>query len=162
MNNRHHHSIKVVQVEVSMFFILMMTFKKNVWYYSWVATDGYGNAQGNYSSYGSGGNVGVLGGNGYDASSPYDGLHQQLSSGASFANGGGGVYSSNGFEQQSSASKTNYATDSQGLFQDPNPQILRRPALGGTQTYTQRVTVRFLQPPPVPPPGVRIFNNPIR
>ncbi|CAF4719174.1 unnamed protein product, partial [Rotaria magnacalcarata] len=47
-----------------------------------------------------------------------------------------------------------YATDAQGLFQDPNPQIIRRPATGGVQTYTQNIKVRFLQPPPIPPPGV--------
>lgn len=47
-----------------------------------------------------------------------------------------------------------YATNAQGLFQDSNPQIIRRPAQGGNLTYTQNVRVRFLQPPPVPPPGV--------
>ena len=47
-----------------------------------------------------------------------------------------------------------YATDAQGLFKDPNPQIIRRAATGGVQTYTQNIKVRFLQPPPVPPPGV--------
>ena len=41
------------------------------------------------------------------------------------------------------------------LFIDPNPQIIRRPAQGGVQTYTQNVRIRFLQPPPPPPPGVR-------
>jgi len=45
-------------------------------------------------------------------------------------------------------------SDARRLFQDPNPQILRRPAQGPTQTYTQRVYVKFLQPPPSPPPGV--------
>lgn len=41
------------------------------------------------------------------------------------------------------------------LFIDPNPQIIRRPAKEGVQTYTQNVRIRFLQPPPLPPPGVR-------
>ena len=41
-----------------------------------------------------------------------------------------------------------------GLYVDSNPQIVRRPAAGGVQTYTQNIKVRFLQPPPVPPPGV--------
>lgn len=68
-------------------------------------------------------------------------------------------FSSSNFEQQSSAVTTNYATDAQGLYQDPNPQIIRRPAAGGAQTYTQRVVVRFLQPPPVAPPGVSISKN---
>ena len=41
------------------------------------------------------------------------------------------------------------------LFHDPNgPQILRRPPVQSPVTYRQNVTVRFLQPPPVPPPGV--------
>jgi hypothetical protein len=41
------------------------------------------------------------------------------------------------------------------LFQDPNPpQIIRRPAAQGPITYRQNIAVRFLQPPPVPPPGV--------
>lgn len=99
------------------------------------------------------------GGGEYRSSSSFGNLNQQ---GASFANGGGGGYRSNNFEQQSSASTTNYATDAQGLYKDPNPQIIRRPALGGAKTYTQRVTVKFLQPPPIPPPGVSIFNNSIR
>lgn len=47
-----------------------------------------------------------------------------------------------------------YPTDAQGLFRDSNPQIIRRPAQGGVQTYTQNIRVRFLQPPPLPPPGV--------
>ena len=47
-----------------------------------------------------------------------------------------------------------YATSAQGLYQDPNPQIIRRPATGGAVTYTQNIKIRFLQPPPIPPPGV--------
>lgn len=67
-------------------------------------------------------------------------------------------YGFNTLEQQSSsASTTTYATDAQGLYKDPNPEVVRRPAPGGTQTYTQRVSVRFLQPPPVSPPGVSIL-----
>lgn len=45
-------------------------------------------------------------------------------------------------------------SNAQALFHDPNPQIMRRPATDPPRTYTQRVFVRFLQPPPVPPPGV--------
>jgi hypothetical protein len=64
----------------------------------------------------------------------------------------------NSFEQQSSSAvTTNYPTDAQGLYQDPNPTVIRRPALENAQSYVQRVIVRFLQPPPVPPPGVRKF-----
>ena len=47
-----------------------------------------------------------------------------------------------------------YATSAQGLYQDPNPQIIRRPAQGGHVTYTQNIKIRFLQPPAIPPPGV--------
>jgi hypothetical protein len=51
------------------------------------------------------------------------------------------------------ATTLNYAGGE--LFQDPNPpQIIRRPAAKGPITYRQNVSVRFLQPPPVPPPGV--------
>lgn len=46
------------------------------------------------------------------------------------------------------------AGSNQNIFHDPNPQIVRRPAQGGNLTYTQNIRVRFLQPPPVPPPGV--------
>ncbi|CAF4281707.1 unnamed protein product, partial [Adineta steineri] len=52
-----------------------------------------------------------------------------------------------------------YATDSRGLFQDSNPQIIRRPAPGGPLTYTQNIRVRFLQPPPIPPPGPLIIKE---
>jgi hypothetical protein len=41
------------------------------------------------------------------------------------------------------------------LYQDPHPpQIIRRPPAQGPITYKQNIAVRFLQPPPVPPPGV--------
>ena len=79
---------------------------------------------------------------------------QQNFAGTSSA--GSGNYSSDGFGLQLTK---NYATNAQGLYQDPNPQIIRRPAARGVQTYTQRVLVKFLQPPPVPPPGVSISSN---
>ncbi|CAF1233428.1 unnamed protein product [Adineta steineri] len=71
------------------------------------------------------------------------------------ANQGGASFQS----QQSSTQVQQYATDAQGLFQDPNPQIIRRPAAGGVQTYTQNIRVRFLQPPPIPPPGPLIIRE---
>ena len=77
---------------------------------------------------------------------------------ASASSNTGASYETSSFEQQSSTSARNYATDAQGLYQDSNPQIIRRPAPGGAQTFTQRVVVRFLQPPPIPPPGVSISN----
>lgn len=140
---------------------------------------GYGAAQGNYSSYesassagyGAGANNAFLAGSGgagseYYSSSTYGGVgggfqgsssgygasfEQQGVSGASLA--GNASYNFSSSEQQASGA-TVYATDAQGLFKDPNPQVIRRPAAGGVQTFTQRVVVRFLQPPPVPPPGV--------
>ncbi|CAF4436592.1 unnamed protein product, partial [Rotaria magnacalcarata] len=44
-------------------------------------------------------------------------------------------------------------------FNDPNPQIIRRAAVGGAVTYQQKILVRFLQPPPVPPPGPLIIKE---
>jgi hypothetical protein len=74
---------------------------------------------------------------------------------AGFVAGGAVGLGGSSFESSSSSAQVQrYATDAQGLFQDPNPQIIRRPAVGGVQTYTQNIKVRFLQPPPVPPPGV--------
>lgn len=60
-------------------------------------------------------------------------------------------YNSNNFEQQLSLVTTN----SSGLYNDPNPQIIRRPASEDAKIYMQRIFLKFLQPPPVPPPGVR-------
>ena len=79
---------------------------------------------------------------------------------ASFASAGGGSADDNAgtsIESLSSGQVQQYPTDAQGIFQDPNPQIIRRPAVGGVQTYTQNVRVRFLQPPRVPPPGVSAY-----
>jgi hypothetical protein len=45
-----------------------------------------------------------------------------------------------------------------GIYNDPNPQILRRAATGAPITYQQNIRVRFLQPPALPPPGV-IFKK---
>ncbi|CAF2520716.1 unnamed protein product [Rotaria sp. Silwood2] len=84
------------------------------------------------------------------------GFEQQNLSGAFLASNAG--YSASSLEQQSFSS-TAYATDDQGLYKDPNPEVIRRPAPGGPQTYTQRVLVRFLQPPAVPPPGPLIIKE---
>lgn len=67
----------------------------------------------------------------------------------------GGSSSSSSFETGDTRQQIqHYDANSQGLYQDPNPQIIRRPAQGGQVTYTQNVKIRFLQPPPIPPPGV--------
>ncbi|CAF5123207.1 unnamed protein product, partial [Rotaria sp. Silwood1] len=68
---------------------------------------------------------------------------------------GGSVYDS----AVLGASQVQYASDAQGIYQDPNPQIIRRPNPTGVQTYTQNVRVQFLQPPPVPPPGPLIIKE---
>lgn len=66
--------------------------------------------------------------------------------------------SSSTFEAASAQQQVQqYATNAQGLYQDPNPQIVRRPAQGGQLTYTQNIKIRFLQPPAVPPPGVSLI-----
>ncbi|CAF3924728.1 unnamed protein product [Adineta steineri] len=87
-----------------------------------------------------------------------NGPDQSGYSAASFTNGNGNDYSSGNSEKQASTAG-NYPTDAQGLYQDPNPQILRRPAIGGPQVYTQRVIVKFLQAPPMPPPGPLIIKE---
>ncbi|CAF0782755.1 unnamed protein product [Rotaria sordida] len=45
------------------------------------------------------------------------------------------------------------------IYNDPNPQIVRRAATGGPITYEQKVLVRFLQPPAIPPPGPLIIKE---
>ncbi|CAF1436229.1 unnamed protein product [Rotaria sordida] len=52
-----------------------------------------------------------------------------------------------------------YPTDAQGLYQDPNPLIIRRPIAAGVQPYKHNVTIRYLQPPPIPPPGPLIIKE---
>ncbi|CAF0918891.1 unnamed protein product [Adineta steineri] len=71
--------------------------------------------------------------------------------------GVGAGYGVSSTESVNSTAVQSYATDSRGLFQDSNPQIIRRPAPNGPLTYTQNIRVRFLQPPPIPPPGVSYF-----
>ena len=60
------------------------------------------------------------------------------------------------YNADSNASWSRYGAEVRGvgLYYDPNPEIIRRGAPSGSQTYTQNIRVRFLQPPPVPPPGV--------
>jgi hypothetical protein len=120
---------------------------------------GGGGASGEYYSSSSSGGLGAgaLGAGAQASSSGSEfGYGQQGLSGVSLASGAG--YGASSFEQQSSSS-TVYATDAQGLYKDPNPEVIRRPAPGGAQTYTQKIVVRFLQPPPVPPPGVSILKS---
>ena len=73
---------------------------------------------------------------------------------ASYA-AGGAAYD----ESAAAVGQVHYAADAQGLYQDPNPQIIRRANPMGVQTYTQNIRVRFLQPPPVPAPGPLIIKE---
>ena len=147
------------------------------------ASGGLGGASGyessSFSSGGYGGEAAFAGGaGGFGESSSYEssasfgagagagagfGESSSYESSASYGAGGGGAVGfaagagAQGYDASSFSSQTNvqtYATDAQGLFKDPNPQIIRRAAAGGVQTYTQNIRVRFLQPPPIPPPGV--------
>ena len=56
--------------------------------------------------------------------------------------------------EASSEEQLTQITSASGLFHDPNPKVIRREAIGGAVTYQQKILVRFLQPPPIPPPGV--------
>ncbi len=77
-------------------------------------------------------------------------------SGASLTAGAAGLSSSSTFETSSSQQQLQVDLNNpRNLYIDPNPQIIRRPAQGGQLTYTQNIKIRFLQPPPVPPPGVK-------
>lgn len=140
------------------------------------AGGGYGGSSYESSSFSSSGDAGFggfggaggVGGGSYESSS--------FSSGAGLdaaALGGGASFQSSSFESaggadlsslsqaasytaQSNAEWSRYGAEVRGagLYVDSNPQIIRRQAPGGVQTYTQNIRVRFLQPPPVPPPGV--------
>ena len=63
--------------------------------------------------------------------------------------------------QTSNTQQTNQylAQSGQSIFNDPNPQVVRRAITTGPVTYQQKISVRFLQPPPIPPPGVRITQE---
>ena len=91
----------------------------------------------------------VTGGAGYGAATGYDASTYGVS----------GVFGGGDYSSSSSTAVQTYATDAQGLFQDNNPQVIRRGAATGPVTYTQNIRVRFLQPPPVPPPGVSLSSS---
>ncbi|CAF0760214.1 unnamed protein product [Adineta steineri] len=62
--------------------------------------------------------------------------------------------------EEPSASAASAANFSGELYRDPNgPQIIRRPPAQGPLTYQQNISVRFLQPPPVPPPGPLVIKE---
>ncbi|CAF0737672.1 unnamed protein product [Adineta steineri] len=109
---------------------------------SFSSSTGYGAGGAGYGA------AGLAGSSGYEAAS--------FGGSAGYGSAGYGASSS---ESVNTTSVQRYATDSRGLFQDSNPQIIRRPAPGGPLTYTQNIRVRFLQPPPIPPPGPLIIKE---
>jgi hypothetical protein len=130
---------------------------------------GYGRSSIRASTYETGGLTGDVNyagaGAGYGSSSSYESAYR-----SSVGNIGGDLTNVNvagaaGFSNVDAASASysasqsstvqQYETDAQGNFKDSNPQVIKRPAQGGPLTYTQNIKVRFLQPPAVPPPGVR-------
>ncbi|CAF3643050.1 unnamed protein product [Rotaria sp. Silwood1] len=116
---------------------------------------GIGNAGGNanYNSYDQGSYSSSVGGisGGFDGNITADG---DITSAVA------GTTSSSTFEANATQQQVQqYATNAQGLYQDPNPQIIRRPAQSGQVTYTQNIKIRFLQPPAIPAPGPLIIKE---
>jgi hypothetical protein len=133
-----------------------------------------GSSHGGVSSWGAsyGGSLGY--GGGYDASysvgsglvgGGYDASYYGSAGygGAGYASAGyagdASLYLGGGAYDSSLATSSVYATNAQGLYQDPNPTIIHRANPSGVQTYQQNVQVRFLQPPPLPPPGPLIIRE---
>ncbi|CAF1457363.1 unnamed protein product [Rotaria sp. Silwood1] len=101
---------------------------------------------------------------GFDANalsgSNFGGFASSSSSGIDLSHGTAGFSIPSTFETSTSQEQLQLATSNvQGLYQDPNPHVIRRPAPGGGVTYTQNIRVRFLQPPPVPAPGPLIIRE---
>jgi hypothetical protein len=118
---------------------------------NWATTNSESN-----SSYESGINlIGQTGFNNYDVNSqnPFE---SNTGIQTSYAAAGSSELTGSGAIQTSSVQQTNeyLSQTTTSLFHDPNPQIIRRAATGGPVTYQQKILVRFLQPPAVPPPGV--------
>ncbi|CAF1654341.1 unnamed protein product [Adineta ricciae] len=100
---------------------------------------------------------------GYDASSSTSyaagGLETSSASAVGYSGETAGASAST-FETTGSQNQLQInGANGQNLYQDPNPQIIRRPAQGGPVTYTQNVKIRFLQPPPIAPPGPLIIKE---
>jgi hypothetical protein len=105
------------------------------------------------SGYGAGAGLeaGALGGASYQSSS-----FESSSTGGAVGFDATAVSQAASYTSETNAAWSRYGAEvtGAGLYVDANPQIIRRQAVGGVQTYTQNIKVRFLQPPPVPPPGV--------
>ncbi|CAF4467523.1 unnamed protein product, partial [Rotaria sp. Silwood2] len=72
-----------------------------------------------------------------------------------------GINQADSYTDESNSTWSKYGAEVKGagLYFDTNPQIIHRPAIGGVQTYTQNIKLRFLQPPPIPPPGPLIIKE---
>ncbi|CAF1213334.1 unnamed protein product [Rotaria sordida] len=57
--------------------------------------------------------------------------------------------------------ETNYYLEKSGsnIYHDPNPKIIQRARSSSPVTLEQRVNVRYLQPPDVPPPGPLVIKE---
>ena len=53
-----------------------------------------------------------------------------------------------------SATETERYLDNHGISLCKNPDVIRRTVVGKPVEYEQRVCLRYLQPPPLPSPGV--------
>ena len=75
--------------------------------------------------------------------------------------------STGGYDTSAMRQAANYTADSNaawarygaevrgvGLYVDPNPEFIRRETPSGTHTYTQKIQIRYLQPPAVAQQGV--------
>jgi len=99
---------------------------------------------------------GYTAGQGYEASvenafESISGINTSYAAATASSELTGGTPIQTSSEQQTSEYLSQTAN---GVYNDPNPQIIRRPATVGPLIYQQKVFVRFLQPPPIPPPGV--------
>jgi hypothetical protein len=66
----------------------------------------------------------------------------------------GGVSSTSDIVYTRSATETERYLDNHGISLCKNPDVIRRTVVGKPVEYEQRVCLRYLQPPPLPLPGV--------
>ena len=59
------------------------------------------------------------------------------------------------FNAQDASLQSSRLRSTNNLYFDPKSAIVRRPTSGEPVVYEQKIFLRFLQPPAIPPPGVR-------
>ncbi|UJR31636.1 hypothetical protein I4U23_019118 [Adineta vaga] len=102
---------------------------------------------------------------GYEASSrsifeSFSGNNNQNSRSVPTTINSGGQMNSATIETTSAQETSEYLSRTgTGIYNDPNPEIIRRTSTQGPITYQQKISIRFLQPPPVPPPGPLIIKE---